>query len=155
MTEHLWLVYAVLSAVMAALVSIFGKIGLQGLDADTATVIRAVIMALFLIAVMAVQRNFGHVGEILADRRALTFIILSGSAGAMSWLFYFAALKYGRVSQSGAGGQTQRGYCLDCRRRVSGREPVDAFRFRDCPDYGRNNYGGARIKSARNLHEKP
>lgn len=99
MTEHLWLVYAVLSAVMAALVSIFGKIGLQGLDADTATVIRAVIMALFLIAVMAVQRNFGHVGEILADRRALTFIILSGTAGAMSWLFYFAALKYGRVSK--------------------------------------------------------
>ena len=99
MTEHLWLVYAVLSAVMAALVSIFGKIGLQGLDADTATVIRAVIMALVLIAVMAVQRNFGHVGEILADRRALTFIILSGTAGAMSWLFYFAALKYGRVSQ--------------------------------------------------------
>lgn len=99
MTEHLWLVYAVLSAVMAALVSIFGKIGLQGLDADTATVIRAVIMALFLIAVMAVQRNFGHVSEILADRRALTFIILSGTAGAMSWLFYFAALKYGRVSQ--------------------------------------------------------
>ena len=88
MTEHLWLVYAVLSAVMAALVSIFGKIGLQGL-----------IMALFLIAVMAVQRNFGHVGEILANRRALTFIILSGTAGAMSWLFYFAALKYGRVSQ--------------------------------------------------------
>ena len=98
MTEHLWFVYAVLSAVMAALVSIFGKIGLQGLDADTATVIRAVIMALFLIAVMAVQRNFGHVGEILADRRALTFIILSGTAGAMSWLFFFA-LKYGRVSQ--------------------------------------------------------
>ena len=85
MTEHLWLVYAVLSAVMAALVSIFGKIGLQGLDADTATVIRAVIMALFLIAVMAVQRNFGHVGEILADRRALTFIILSGTAGFRKW----------------------------------------------------------------------
>ena len=102
MTEHLWLVYAVLSAVMAALVSIFGKIGLQGLDADTATVIRAVIMALFLIAVMAVQRNFGHVGEILANRRALTFIILSGTAGAMSWLFYFAALKYGRVHACGA-----------------------------------------------------
>ena len=37
--------------------------------------------------------------QILADRRALTFIILSGTAGAMSWLFYFAALKYGRVSQ--------------------------------------------------------
>ena len=99
MTEHLWLFYAILSAVMAALVSVFGKIGLQGLDADTATVIRAVIMALFLIAVMVVQRNFGHIGDILADRKALTFIVLSGMAGAMSWLFYFAALKYGQVSQ--------------------------------------------------------
>lgn len=99
MTEYLWLIYALLSAVMAALVSVFGKIGLQGLDADTATVIRAVIMALFLILVMTVQRNFGHISEILGSRRAITFIILSGIAGAMSWLFYFAALKYGKVSQ--------------------------------------------------------
>ena len=134
MTEHLWLVYAVLSAVMAALVSIFGKIGLQGLDADTATVIRAVIMALFLIAVMAVQRNYG--------RRNVVAVLFCG-----------AEVRSGFAS--GAGGQTQRGYCLGCRRRVSGREPVDAFRFRDCPDYGRNHYGGAWIKSARNLHEKP
>ena len=47
MSEYTWLVYAVLSAVAAALVSVFGKIGLQGLDANTATVIRSVIMALF------------------------------------------------------------------------------------------------------------
>lgn len=99
MTEYLWLVYAVLSAVMAAFVSVFGKIGLQGLDANTATVIRAVIMALFLVAVMVVQRNFGHITEILTNRKAITFIILSGVAGALSWLFYFVALKYGKVSQ--------------------------------------------------------
>lgn len=99
MTEYLWLVYAVLSAVMAAFVSVFGKIGLQGLDANTATVIRAVIMALFLVAVMVVQRNFGHITEILTNKKAITFIILSGVAGALSWLFYFVALKYGKVSQ--------------------------------------------------------
>ena len=58
MENYLWLVYALLSAVMAALVSVLGKVGLQGLDANTATVIRAVIMALFLIAVLVVQRNF-------------------------------------------------------------------------------------------------
>ena len=99
MSEYIWLFYAVLSAIAAALVSVFGKIGLQGLDANTATVIRAVIMALFLTAVLVVQRNFSHISEILSNRRALLFITLSGIAGALSWLFYFVALKYGKVSQ--------------------------------------------------------
>lgn len=99
MTEYLWLVYALLSAVAAALVSIFGKIGLQGLDANTATTIRSVIMALFLILVLAVQRNFSHIAEIITNKRAIMFICLSGIAGALSWLFYFVALKYGKVSQ--------------------------------------------------------
>lgn len=99
MTEYLWLVYALLSAVAAALVSIFGKIGLQGLDANTATTIRSVIMALFLILVLSVQRNFSHIAEIITNKRAIMFICLSGIAGALSWLFYFVALKYGKVSQ--------------------------------------------------------
>lgn len=99
MGDYLWLFYAVLSAVAAALVSIFGKIGLQGLDANTATTVRSVVMALFLIGVMIIQRNFSHLGEVLSNRRALLYIILSGTAGALSWLFYFVALKYGRVSQ--------------------------------------------------------
>lgn len=99
MGDYLWLFYAGLSAVAAALVSIFGKIGLQGLDANTATTVRSVVMALFLIGVIVVQRNFSHLGEVLSNRRALLYIILSGTAGALSWLFYFVALKYGRVSQ--------------------------------------------------------
>ena len=99
MTEYIWLFYAVLSAIAAALVSVFGKIGLQGLDANTATVIRAVIMALFLTGVLVFQGNFSHISEILSNRRALLFITLSGIAGALSWLFYFVALKYGKVSQ--------------------------------------------------------
>ena len=99
MGDYLWLFYAGLSAVAAALVSIFGKIGLQWLDANTATTVRSVVMALFLIGVMIIQRNFSHLGEVLSNRRALLYIILSGTAGALSWLFYFVALKYGRVSQ--------------------------------------------------------
>ena len=99
MGDYLWLFYAGLSAVAAAMVSIFGKIGLQGLDANTATTVRSVVMALFLIGVMIIQRNFSHLGEVLSNRRALLYIILSGTAGALSWLFYFVALKYGRVSQ--------------------------------------------------------
>ena len=99
MGDYLWLFYAGLSAVAAALVSIFGKIGLQGLDANTATTVRSVVMALFLIGVMIIQRNFSHLGEVLSNHRALLYIILSGTAGALSWLFYFVALKYGRVSQ--------------------------------------------------------
>ena len=99
MENYLWLVYALLSSVCAALVSVFGKIGLQGLDVNAATVIRAVIMALFLICVMFVQRNFSHVSGILTDKKAMLWIAISGIAGAMSWLFYFVALKYGKVSQ--------------------------------------------------------
>lgn len=97
----LWLIYALLSAVTASLVAIFGKIGLQNIDANSATAIRSVIMALFLVGVVAIQGKFTQVGEILHQKRELSFIILSGVAGALSWLFYFLALKYGKVSQVG------------------------------------------------------
>ncbi|AJJ61970.1 EamA family transporter [Yersinia aldovae] len=94
-----WLIYALLSALTASLVAIFGKIGLQNLDANTATAVRAVVMALFLVGVVVVQGKFNLVGTILADKKALLFIVLSGVAGALSWLFYFMAIKHGNVSQ--------------------------------------------------------
>ncbi|WDH96510.1 EamA family transporter [Paenibacillus urinalis] len=94
-----WLLYSILSAITAALVAIFGKIGLENIDSNSATAIRSVIMALFLVGVIAVQGKFAEVGEILTQKKALSFIVLSGVAGALSWLFYFLALKYGKVSQ--------------------------------------------------------
>ncbi|NDL62739.1 EamA family transporter [Acerihabitans arboris] len=94
-----WLVYALLSALAASLVAIFGKIGLQQLDANSATAIRSVVMALFLVGVVAAQGKMNLVSDILADKKALGFIVLSGVAGALSWLFYFMAIKYGNVSQ--------------------------------------------------------
>ena len=56
-------------------------------------------MAAFLVAVAVFQRRWEHLPELWADKRAMTFILLSGVAGALSWLFYFTALKYGKVSQ--------------------------------------------------------
>jgi len=94
-----WLFYALLSAASAALVAIFGKIGLQHLDANTATAIRAIVMALFLVGVVVVQGKLNLVGTVFADKKALLFIVLSGVAGALSWLFYFMAIKSGEVSK--------------------------------------------------------
>ncbi|MFW5433366.1 EamA family transporter [Paenibacillus apiarius] len=94
-----WFWFALASAVMAAFVSIFGKIGLQQVDSNTATAIRAVIMALFLIGVIAVQGKLTQIGEVLANRKALLFIVLSGVAGALSWLFYFLAIQKGDVAK--------------------------------------------------------
>ncbi|MDP9564751.1 UNVERIFIED_ORG: transporter family protein [Kosakonia oryzae] len=94
-----WLIYALLSAVTAALVAIFGKIGLQHLDANTATAIRAVVMAVFLVGVVVAQGKLSLVATVLADKKALLFVVLSGVAGALSWLFYFMAIKSGNVSR--------------------------------------------------------
>ncbi|HCT9736920.1 TPA: EamA family transporter [Morganella morganii] len=94
-----WLIYALLSAISAAMVAVFGKMGLQHLDANTATAIRAVIMALFLVGMVVVQGKFNLISEIIENRKALFFIALSGIAGALSWLFYFMAIKNGQVSQ--------------------------------------------------------
>lgn len=94
-----WFIYALLSAVCAAFVSIFGKIGLANIDSTAATAVRAVIMAVFLVAVTCVQGNIETISTVLTSKKAFLFITLSGLAGAGSWLFYFLALKTGKVSQ--------------------------------------------------------
>lgn len=97
--EISWLVFALLSALMAALVAIFGKIGLEAIDANTATMVRAGIMFLFLVLVILSTGKTSEISNILFNQRALTYISLSGIAGALSWLFYFLALKIGKASQ--------------------------------------------------------
>ena len=94
-----WLIYALLSAFTAACVAILGKIGLQHLDANTATAIRAIVMAVFLVGVVVVQGKLNLINTFFNDKIALLIIALSGVAGALSWLFYFMAIKEGKVSQ--------------------------------------------------------
>ena len=94
-----WLIYALLSALCAAFVSIFGKVGVAGLDSGAATAVRAVIMAVFLVGVVIAEGHTADLPQVFADKKALLFVALSGIAGALSWLFYFMALKDGAVTQ--------------------------------------------------------
>jgi len=91
-----WIFFALLSAISAAFVAIFGKIGIAHLDSTLATTVRAVIMAGFLIGISLALGKSKLLSTI--DNKALLFIILSGIAGALSWLFYFFALKNGHAS---------------------------------------------------------
>lgn len=91
-----WVVYAVLSAFAAALVAIFGKIGISKVDPTLATTVRALIMAAFFVIVALVLSKERLIHTI--DRHAFLFIVLSGLAGAVSWYFYFLALKNGPTS---------------------------------------------------------
>jgi len=88
-----WIILAILSAFFAALVTIFGKIGVKDIDSTLATTIRVLIMTIFLVGVSFFFQKWPLISTI--SSRPLLFIILSGLAGALSWLFYFLALKFG------------------------------------------------------------
>lgn len=91
----MWLVYAFLSSITAALVAIFAKIGLQEVDSTLATTIRSVIMAVFLFAVSFFLKKFEGFSLSSLGGKDWLLIVLAGVSGALSWLFYFLALKYG------------------------------------------------------------
>lgn len=98
----MWFSYALLSALTAALVAIFGKLGLKTIDSTLATTVRAIIMAGFLVVVAAVMGKFQGFSLSSFSNRDWTLIALSGVAGATSWLFYFLALKMGLASHVAA-----------------------------------------------------
>lgn len=89
----MWLVVALLSAFSAALVAIFGKIGLKNLDSTLATTIRSIIMALFLIIISLSLGKFKGFDLQSLSGKDWFWITMAGVAGASSWLFYFWALK--------------------------------------------------------------
>lgn len=98
----MWLIFAFLSAIFAAMVAIFGKLGLQKIDSTLATTIRAIIMAAFLVVVALAMGKFKDfsVGDIAGKQWWL--IVAAGLAGALSWLFYFAALRIGLATKVAA-----------------------------------------------------
>jgi len=92
-----WLGYALLSALFAGLVAIFGKVGVRDIDSTLATAARSVIMALALVTLVLARSNTINLREI--SPRAWLFITLAGLAGAASWLCYFRALQLGDASR--------------------------------------------------------
>lgn len=97
-----WLISAFLSAITAALVAIFAKMGLKGIDSTLATTIRSVIMAVFLVAVSFSLEKFNGFSLKTLDLRDWLLIAAAGVAGALSWLFYFMALKTGLATRVAA-----------------------------------------------------
>ena len=93
----MWKYYALLSALFAALTALFAKIGVRGINSDLATGIRTVVILLITWGIVLCG---GHMGEIKdIGRHAWIFLILSGIATGLSWLFYFKALQSGEVSR--------------------------------------------------------
>jgi len=94
-----WLIFAFLSSITAALVAIFGKMGLKNIDSTLATTIRSIIMAAFLILVSFSLKKFQGFSLKSLSSGDWLLIVLAGIAGALSWLFYFFALKTGLATK--------------------------------------------------------
>ncbi len=93
----MWWVYALLSALFAALTAIFAKVGIKGVDSDLATAIRTIVI---LVIAWGLAFFRGATSSIhTLTKQNILFICLSGIATGLSWIFYFRALQLGKVSQ--------------------------------------------------------
>ncbi|MDY5219521.1 MAG: EamA family transporter [Eubacteriales bacterium] len=93
----MWLVFAILSAVFAALTSILAKVGISDVNSTLATAIRTVVVLAMSWGMVFLTKVQGGLSEI--SRRSWIFLILSGLATGASWLFYYRALQLGEVSK--------------------------------------------------------
>jgi transporter family protein len=93
----MWWTYALLSALFAALTAVFAKVGVRDINSDLATAIRTTVV-LILTWTIAVF-NGGTYGVSTLTKSNITFLILSGLATGLSWIFYFKALQSGNASQ--------------------------------------------------------
>ncbi len=91
-----WLLYAVASAVFAALTSILGKVGISGVESNLGTALRTIVVLVMAWVVVFVSRQQGQLRTI--PRRDLVFIALSAVATGASWLCYYRALQLGNAS---------------------------------------------------------
>ena len=93
----MWWFYALLSAFFAALTAIFAKVGIKGVDTDLATAIRTVIILVIAWAIAFFKGSAFTISTL--TKQNFFFLILSGLATGLSWVFYFKALQLGKVSQ--------------------------------------------------------
>lgn len=93
----MWKYYAILSALFAALTAIFAKIGVKDINSNLATAIRTTVILLLTWGIVLFNGLFHEIREI--NRHTWCFLLLSGCATGLSWLFYFKALQTGDVSR--------------------------------------------------------
>ena len=93
----MWLVFALLSAVFAALTSILAKVGINGVNSNLATALRTVVVLVMAWGMVFVTNAQGGITDI--SRKSWVFLILSGLATGASWLCYYYALQTGEASR--------------------------------------------------------
>lgn len=93
----MWAVFALLSAVFAALTSILAKVGIEGVQSNLATAVRTLVVLAMAWGMVFVTNQQGGLGEI--SQKSWLFLILSGLATGASWLCYYKALQMGEVSK--------------------------------------------------------
>lgn len=93
----MWLLFAILSAVFAALTSILAKIGIEGVNSNLATAIRTVVVVFMAWGMVFLTHAQSGLSQI--SRKSWIFLILSGLATGASWLCYYRALQIGEASK--------------------------------------------------------
>lgn len=93
----MWLVYSLLSAFFAALTALLSKIGVSGISSNLATGIRTLVVLLVTWAIVLYKGEAKAITQI--PKHPLLFLVLSGIATGLSWLFYFKALQIGELSK--------------------------------------------------------
>lgn len=93
----MWILFAILSALFAALTSILAKIGIEGVNSNLATAIRTVVVVIMSWGMVFLTNAQSGIGQI--DKKSWIFLILSGLATGASWLCYYRALQIGEASK--------------------------------------------------------
>ena len=93
----MWLFYALLSAVFAAVTSILAKVGIEDVNSNLATAIRTVVVVIMAWGMVFITNTQNGITDI--SRKSWLFLILSGLATGASWLCYYKALKVGEASK--------------------------------------------------------
>ena len=93
----MWMVFAILSAVFAALTSILAKVGIEGVPSNLATGLRTIVVVAMSWVMVFVTNQQGGIADI--SRKSWIFLILSGLATGASWLCYYRALQIGEASK--------------------------------------------------------
>ena len=93
----MWFLFAIMSAVFAALTSILAKIGIDGVDSNLATAVRTAVVVIMSWGMVFLTNAQGGITEI--SKRSWVFLIMSGLATGASWLCYYKALQLGEVSK--------------------------------------------------------
>lgn len=93
----MWAIFAILSAIFAALTSILAKVGIEGINSNLATAVRTIVVVLMAWFMVFATGNQNGIVDI--SKKSWLFLILSGLATGASWLCYYKALQLGEVSK--------------------------------------------------------